>query len=61
MGYGVDYGGSFVNGIYQCTSGGANHVVVIAGYNDTGNYWIIKNSYGTGWQDSGYFKVAYDN
>ena len=42
----------------------SNHGVVLMGYNDTGNsstsYWILKNSWGTGSGQSGYFKVTYD-
>jgi C1A family cysteine protease len=36
-----------------------NHAVVLVGYNDTGNYWIIKNSWGEGWGEEGYAKVNY--
>ncbi|NYT06536.1 MAG: hypothetical protein GKC04_09275, partial [Methanomicrobiales archaeon] len=34
---------------------GANHCVVIAGYD--GDDWIIKNSWGAGWGDLGYAKI----
>ena len=38
-----------------------NHAVVLVGYNDTGEYWIIKNSWGedSGWGEEGYVKVRY--
>jgi len=36
-----------------------NHGVVIAGYNDAGGYWIIKNSWGSTWNGDGYFKIGY--
>ena len=59
MGIGGDFGGHFDGDIYRCTDdSGANHAVVIAGYNETGDYWIVKNSWGSGWQDEGYFKVG---
>jgi putative hemolysin len=45
--------------VYVCDGGYANHEVVIVGYNDPGQYWIVKNSYGTDWNDDGYFNVAY--
>ena len=40
-----------------------NHAVLLVGYNntnDTDGYWIIKNSWGIGYQyDDGYFNVGY--
>jgi len=55
--------GYFDGDVYRCDEahGGydINHAVVIAGYDDAGSYWIVKNSYGTGWGDNGYFKVGY--
>ena len=46
--------------VYRCTNdSGANHAVVITGYNDAGGYWIIKNSWGDTWNGDGYFKVGY--
>ncbi|EFJ42133.1 hypothetical protein VOLCADRAFT_107390 [Volvox carteri f. nagariensis] len=35
------------------------HQVVTIGYNDTGSYWIAKNSWGTGWGDNGFFRISY--
>jgi Papain family cysteine protease len=35
------------------------HVVLIVGYDDTAGCWIIKNSWGTGWGDSGFGLIAY--
>ena len=44
-----------------CSQGAApNHMVVIVGYGvDTEGaiYWIVKNSYGEDWGESGYFRV----
>jgi len=36
-----------------------DHAVVIVGYNTTNNppYWLIRNSWGTSWGESGYFQV----
>ena len=53
--------GSFsANGIYHCGAGAmVDHAVVVVGYNDTGGYWIVKNSWGSTWNGNGYFKVGY--
>jgi len=60
MGIGSSYGGGFDGDIYRCTNDdGANHGVIIAGYDDAGGYWIVKNSWGSGWNGDGYFKVGY--
>jgi hypothetical protein len=48
------------NGIYRCTNDNSrNHVVILVGYDVAGEYWIVKNSYGTSFQDGGYFKVGW--
>jgi PGF-pre-PGF domain-containing protein len=64
VGIGNEYGGYFDGDIYRCTDdSGPNHAVVLIGYNDTGNvttsYWIIKNSWGTGWGENGYYKLGF--
>lgn len=48
--------------IYRCDPDSpANHGVIIVGYDNTGGYWIVKNSWGSGWgpDGNGYFKVGY--
>ncbi|UCF11620.1 MAG: right-handed parallel beta-helix repeat-containing protein [Thermoplasmatales archaeon] len=35
------------------------HYVTIVGYNDEPGYWIVKNSWGTEYQDNGWFKIKY--
>ncbi len=60
MGYGPDYGGGWNGDIYRCTlDTGTNHAVVLVGYDDSGGYWWVRNSWGTGWGDNGYFKLGY--
>jgi len=36
-----------------------DHCVVVVGYDDASGYWIAKNSWGTSFGESGYFKVGY--
>lgn len=46
--------------IYRCNPDTPpNHYLILAGYNDDGEYWIAKNSWGTGFGEGGYFKVGY--
>jgi C1A family cysteine protease len=35
------------------------HAVLIVGYDDEEEYFIVKNSWGTGWGESGYFRIDY--
>lgn len=37
-----------------------DHMFLLVGYNEAGNYWIGKNSWGTTWCDGGYFKLHLD-
>lgn len=50
---------NYSGGYYQYTSGGlaGYHAVCIVGYDDIG--WKVKNSWGTGWGESGYFRIKY--
>ena len=61
MGIDSDYGGYFdSNRVYHCNDdSGTNHAVVVVGYNDSGNYWLVRNSWGSDWNGDGYFKVGY--
>ena len=54
------FGGHWDGDIYRCTNDNdANHAILLVGYNDAGGYWIAKNSWGTSYQDQGYFKIGY--
>jgi putative hemolysin len=37
-----------------------NHCVIIAGYDDTDDHWIVKNSWGSGWHGDGYWNVGFN-
>jgi C1A family cysteine protease len=57
---------SYRTGVYEYVSGAyqGGHAIVIVGYQDDqsvdgGGYFIVKNSWGTGWGEGGYFNIAY--
>lgn len=35
------------------------HAVLIVGYNNSKNWFVVRNSWGTGWGDKGYFYMPY--
>jgi C1A family cysteine protease len=52
---------SYKGGIYKHVTGSqlGGHCVTIVGYNDSPGYWICKNSWGTNWGESGFFRIYY--
>jgi C1A family cysteine protease len=52
---------SYRSGVYRHVSGGeaGGHCVTIVGYDDAQGAWICKNSWGTGWGEAGFFRIAY--
>ena len=57
------YNGSYT--LYYAGTEATNHAVLIVGWDNTLVHaggtggWIVKNSWGTGWGDNGYFTIAY--
>ena len=53
---------SYSSGVLTSTTCGTtlDHGVLIVGYGeeDGQKYWLVKNSWGSGWGDSGYVKIA---
>lgn len=51
----------YAGGVYAHTWGAleGGHAVTIVGYDDYQGYWIAKNSWGTGWGEAGWFRIAY--
>jgi parallel beta-helix repeat protein len=52
---------SYKKGVYRHQWGESFgiHYVCIVGWNDNPGYWIVKNSWGTNYQDEGWFNIAY--
>ncbi|EGZ28262.1 papain-like cysteine protease C1 [Phytophthora sojae] len=62
--------GEYAGGFYNCPNNGEmaskndlNHALLLVGYgsdSSVGDYWILKNSYGSSWGDSGFIKLVAD-
>jgi len=52
---------AYRSGVYRHVSGAlaGGHCIAIVGYDDTQSCWICKNSWGPGWGDAGFFRIAY--
>ena len=66
----ADYLSSYTGGIVDYTSSkcpysGINHAVTLVGYGTDSSsamdYWIVKNSWGKNWGESGYFRIRRGN
>ncbi|XP_019168694.1 PREDICTED: ervatamin-B-like [Ipomoea nil] len=65
---GITIGGKefqlYSSGVFDGDCGsGSYHAVTVVGYgatNDGQKYWVVKNSWGTGWGEKGYMKMARD-
>jgi CSLREA domain-containing protein len=42
-----------------CGGYSINHAIVLVGWNDVEGVWLLRNSWGTGWGESGYMRIAY--
>lgn len=51
----------YKSGVYTRTGGKrlGGHAVLLVGYNDAEEYFIVKNSWGTGWGEGGFFRIDY--
>lgn len=52
-----NYRGGILQGS-ACTSKQLNHAVQIVGWGK--GYWIVRNSWGTGWGEQGFIRIAFD-
>jgi len=52
---------SYRSGVFsmaQSSCPSVNHAVLIAGYDSTKGYYIVRNSWGTSWGENGYFRIT---
>ena len=57
----ADFGAAPASGVYATATGGNGgvHAMLCVGFDDVSRSWIIKNSWGAGWCNGGYVRVAY--
>lgn len=55
---------SYSSGVYAPRSnvcgGSTNHQIILVGWDDSTQSWILRNSWGTAWGESGYMRIKYD-
>jgi C1A family cysteine protease len=52
---------SYRSGVYRHVTGASAgyHAISVVGYDDVQGCWICKNSWGPGWGEAGFFRIAY--
>jgi hypothetical protein len=52
-----NYTGGVFSPATSCSN--INHAIVLVGWDDSVGAWILRNSWGSGWGESGYMRIAY--
>jgi hypothetical protein len=52
---------SYSSGVYNHATGSylGGHAMLLVGYSDSGQYWIVKNTWGPWWGENGFIRIAY--
>jgi C1A family cysteine protease len=53
---------SYTSGLFTASCSEDNHAVILVGFGvdqkSNSEYWLVRNSWGTGWGEAGYIKIA---
>ncbi|MEN8905717.1 MAG: C1 family peptidase [Clostridiales bacterium] len=52
---------AYGSGVYNGTDGEINHGIILIGWDDSKNAWILRNSWGTDWGENGYMYIDYNS
>jgi cathepsin L len=53
---------AYASGVFnEHDPGNTNHAILVVGWDDSKGAWLIKNSWGPDWGESGYMWIAYDS
>lgn len=54
------YWQAYTGGVYsRNSSSSVNHAIILCGWDDSVGAWLLKNSWGTGWGQSGFMWIKY--
>lgn len=52
----------YAGGVFnEHDTGSINHAIVLAGWDDSKQVWLLKNSWGPTWGENGYMWISYDS